>query len=308
MFFQIIEQNRERRNEKTQTYAVDFVYEADRLTKLLSELSRTKDLYRKQRLLTSSLCEKYLKLREGKDKLTRRMKKMEDYYSRAMEEAMENFDRDRVAFELLERRGALKKREHEEVVRRCATLSYNNAALSLVLLKAKCHNITPPNNDLARDVSVISIIKDTKDLADYDKNKRHDEQKVLACNEDRFIRFPVKVDDGVQDVPLFEVNETDEECEMERESVNKSESEIFWTKSGQTSSTDLGYKSASIESGGNTRGSISTTDIIRKRSETVALKKRLQKSESSILVQKNKDVVEDSKAPDIIRAIRTRRH
>lgn len=146
----------ETRNVKTQTYAVDFTYDADQVTTLVTELRAVRELYLKQKALTTAVCEKYVKMRDSKEAVIRKMSRMEEHYQETLQEAMTNFDRDRVAFALLEKDGSLPRELHADLVGRCAKLDFNNAALHAAMLKMKSERLRRrTSKDLMGDVSIF---------------------------------------------------------------------------------------------------------------------------------------------------------
>lgn len=222
----------ETRNVKTQTYAVDFTYDADQVTTLVTELRAVRELYLKQKALTTAVCEKYVKMRDSKEAVIRKMSRMEEHYQETLQEAMTNFDRDRVAFALLEKDGSLPRELHADLVGRYAKLDFNNAALHAAMLKMKSERLRRrTSKDLMGDVSIYSILKDTKDLAISDSRlkrvKRWKREEVISEAKSsskqllgKFVSLPVLVNEGGRSsckiTPLFEV-ENDEDPSGEEE-------------------------------------------------------------------------------------------
>lgn len=102
---------------------------------LVNELRRVRDMFYKQRDICCRLSEKFLKIRDDRDRLQTRMKRLEMVYSTVIDELLKHIAEVRVYFASIRKGVLLERSAVASLVDRNAKLGYNNAILQLEILK-----------------------------------------------------------------------------------------------------------------------------------------------------------------------------
>ncbi|XP_014256993.1 uncharacterized protein LOC106670852 isoform X3 [Cimex lectularius] len=113
----------------------DFTEDECQGDSLAGELRRVRAMFYRQRVITCRVCDKFVRLREYKDCLLRRLRKAETVYGMVIEQLMRHLAEARVTFLTSEKRTRSDNRRMDELVERTAKYAYNNAALHIQLLK-----------------------------------------------------------------------------------------------------------------------------------------------------------------------------
>lgn len=224
------------RNVKTQTFEVDFVYESEKVSSLISELRTLRELYSRQKATIAEVCDKYLRMRTFKEYLLQVMVKTEERHKQIMEETLDRFDKERIVFATMERDGKIPLELQTKLVERSSKLAYNNAALQMHLHTIMSSKSRVCPRSLSSDLFIYSALKEIRDLSETERNmwKMMDNRRVWMPDLDtedevigKFISFPVEVAEdgtlGYKITPLFKIENVNEEQDLEDEDIEEVE-------------------------------------------------------------------------------------
>uniref|UniRef100_A0A0A9XR49 Uncharacterized protein n=1 Tax=Lygus hesperus TaxID=30085 RepID=A0A0A9XR49_LYGHE len=102
---------------------------------LAHELRKVREMFYKQRDISCRLSEKFLRLRDDRDRLSGRLKRLEIVYSTVIDELLKHIAEVRVYFASIKKGVLLERSAVASLVDRNAKLGYNNAVLQLEILK-----------------------------------------------------------------------------------------------------------------------------------------------------------------------------
>ncbi|XP_024215865.1 uncharacterized protein [Halyomorpha halys] len=238
------------RNVKTQTFEVDFVYESEKVCSLISELRTLREMYSKQKTTISEVCEKYLRMRTFKEYLLQLMVKAEERHKMIMEETLDRFDKERIAFATIEREGKLSQDLQCKLIQRSSKLAYNNAALQMQLHSIMSSKVRACPKSLSSDLFIYSALKEMRDLSETERHiwMMMDNRRVLVPELDsddetvgKFISYPVEDEGsmGYKITPLFRIEDVDEVPELDDDDIEEVEIVIDELTGKSESATEI---------------------------------------------------------------------